>query len=265
MDEPLGAPASFWREEVLAPGFDRRAKGELAMYPVGDLGTVFVANGRELIALDPLSRSVRWVSLSPLRDFGMDDWDRESQQRRGRSRRRSSDTINQDMVLAAAVSEDVVVCALQVPDTGANVDFQGGFRIISKIPQRRLFAFSRQTGKVLWRHFDEVDGPRTRRFRGQDSCGPPVIAGDTVYAPIHDRSGAIAFSIGAYDLHTGQLKWRRLVCSSQQDVNMFGNARTEYAASPPSPAPRRALRGDQPRRVLRDRRRVRPGPLDHLL
>lgn len=232
MDEPLGAPASFWREEMLAPGFDRRAKGELAMYPVGDLGTVFVANGRELIALDPLSRSVRWVSLSPLRDFGMDDWDRESEQRRGRSRRRSSDTINQDMVLAAAVSEDVVVCALQVPDTGANVDFQGGFRIISKIPQRRLFAFSRQTGKVLWRHFDEVDGPRTRRFRGQDSCGPPVIAGDTVYAPIHDRSGAIAFSIGAYDLHTGQLKWRRLVCSSQQDVNMFGNARTEYAASP---------------------------------
>ena len=237
MDEPIGAPSTFWREEIPSPGFDRRAKGELAMFPVGDLDALFVANGRELIALDPLSRTVRWVSVSPLRDFGMDDWDRERAPdpwRRGRRGRRSSpsDTINQDMVLAASVSDDVVVCALQVPDTGANVDFQGNFRIMSKIPQRRLFAFSRQTGKVLWRHFDELDGPRTRRYRGHDSCGPPVIAGDTVYAPIHDRSGAIAFSVAAYDLASGELKWRRLVCSSQQDVNMFGNARTEFASSP---------------------------------
>ena len=236
MDDPIGAPRSYWREEIPAPGFDRRAKGELAMFPVGDLETLFVANGRELIALDPLSRAVRWVSVSPLRDFGMDDWDRDEPRQRGRGRRRRwsspSDTINQDMVLAAAVDGDVVVCALQVPDTSANVDFQGSFRIMSKIPQRRLFAFSRQTGKVLWRHFDELDGPRTRRYRGHDACGPPIIAGDTVYAPIHDRSGAIAFAVAAYDLATGEEKWRRLVCSSQQDVNMFGNARMEYASSP---------------------------------
>ena len=236
MDDPIGAPRSFWREEIPAPGFDRRAKGELAMFPVGDLEALFVANGRELIALDPLSRTVRWVSVSPLRDFGMDDWDRDEPRRRGRGRRgrwsSPSDTINQDMVLAAAVDDEVVVCSLQVPDTSANVDFQGSFRIMSKIPQRRLFAFERQTGKVLWSHFDEIDGPRTRRFRGQDACGPPLIAGDTVYAPIHDRSGAIAFSVGAYDLATGALKWRSLVCSSQQDVNMFGNARMEYASSP---------------------------------
>jgi|GEM_PF-4190776 len=236
MDEPIGEPRKFWSEEIRAPGFERRAKGELAMFPVGDLNTVFVATGREVVALDPLDRSVRWVSLSPLRDFGADHWDREDELDGARSRRRfrssPGDTINQDMVLAAAVNEDVVVSALQVPDTGANVDFQGGYRIISKIPQRRLFAFSRQTGKVVWQHWDEIDGPRTRRFRGQDSCGPPIIAGDTVYAPIYDRSGAIAFSIGAYDLNSGRLKWRRLVCSSQQDVNMFGNARMEYAASP---------------------------------
>lgn len=238
MDEPVGEPSSFWREEIVAPGFSSREKGELAMFPVGDLDTIFVANGREVVALDPLSQSLRWVSVSPLRDFGMDDYDRDDnrgfRRNRGRRRRWSSpaDTINQDMVLSAAVADDVVVAALQVPDTGSNVDFQGSFRIMSKIPQRRLFAFSRQTGKVLWRHFDEIDGPRTRRYRGHDSCGPPIIAGETVYAPIHDRSGAIAFSVAAYDLKTGELKWRRLVCSSQQDVNMFGNARMEFASSP---------------------------------
>ena len=236
MDAPIGNPIAFWRSEIRAPGFERRIKGDLALFPVGDLESVFIATGQKLIALDPLSRSIRWESVSPLRDFDQDQWNQDEDGDRRRTRRRfrssPSDTINQDMVLAAAVSDDVVVCALQVPDDGANVDFQGGYRIISKIPQRRLFAFSKQTGKILWRHFDELDGPLTRRFRGQDSCGPPVIAGDTVYAPVYDRSGAIAFSVAAYELATGRLKWRRLVCSSQQDVNMFGNARMEFAASP---------------------------------
>lgn len=236
MDEPIGNPTAFWHSEVRAPGFERRVKGDIALFPVGDLESVFVATGRTLVALDPLGRSIRWESVAPLRDFDQDQWGQSEDDDRRPTRRRfrasPSDTINQDMVLAAAVNEDVVVCALQVPDDGANVDFQGGYRIISKIPQRRLFAFSKQTGKILWRHFDEIDGPLTRRFRGQDSCGPPVIAGDTVYAPIYDRSGAIAFSVAAYELATGRLKWRRLVCSSQQDVNMFGNARMEFAASP---------------------------------
>ena len=31
---------------------------------------------------------------------------------------------------------------------------------------------------------------------------------------------------------TGETRWRSLVCSSQGEVNMFGNSRREYAASP---------------------------------
>ncbi|MFN9332056.1 MAG: PQQ-binding-like beta-propeller repeat protein, partial [Planctomycetota bacterium] len=103
---------------------------------------------------------------------------------------------------------------------------------MSKIPLRRLHGVHRATGKVAWTHYDDLDGPRTRRFRGHDACGAPLVVGDLVYAPVHDRSGAIAFSIAAYDLRTGEVRWRRLVCSGQQDVNMYGNARSEFAASP---------------------------------
>lgn len=225
MAEPVGRPVGYWHQDVIAPGFDQREKGDLAMFPVGDLDTLFVDTGREVVAYEPLRRRVAWVSTSPLRDLDQDAW-----QNRGRDEYEA--TVNQDMVLAPAVGGDVVVAALQVPDKSVTVDFQASFRIMHKIPQRRLFAFARQSGKLLWSHFDQLDGPRTRRFRGHDSCGPPLIAGDTVYAPIHDRSGAIAFSVAAYDLATGQPRWRRLVCSSQQDVNMFGNARQEFAASP---------------------------------
>jgi outer membrane protein assembly factor BamB len=218
MAEPAGKPQRVWLEDVRADGFVRREISQFAMHATGDLGGLFVNTGREVICFEPLRTegNVRWVSTSPLGDA--DDG--------------YEDSTNQDMVLAAACDARTVVGALQVPEGSMNVDFHGGFRIMSKIPLRRLFAFDRDTGKVLWSHFDELDGPTTRRLRGHDACGPPLIAGDTVFAPIHDRSGAIAFAVAAYDLRTGKPRWRRLVCSSQQDVNMFGNARSEFAASP---------------------------------
>ncbi|HZN41492.1 MAG TPA: PQQ-binding-like beta-propeller repeat protein [Planctomycetota bacterium] len=218
MSPPAGKPQAQRTEDVYAAGFGQREIGQFAMFPVGDLDVIFVNTGREMIAFDPLRKTRAWESPTPMREH--DTGDRDPEQ------------INHDMVLACACGGDLVVGALQVPDKSQNVDFQQSFRIISKIPQRRLFAFSRRTGKLVWSHFDEMDGSRTRFFRGHDACGPPVIVGDTVYAPIHDRSGAIAFAVAAYELQTGKPKWRQLVCSSQQDVNMFGNARMEFAASP---------------------------------
>ncbi len=214
MTDAAGKPRTTTNEEVAATGFDYADSSRYAMLPVGDLDGIFVNTGSEVIAFDPLRAALAWISITP-----NDAADRGEQ-------------VNKDMVLAAACSGDVVVAPLQVPEKSANVDFQGAFRVISKIPQRRLFAFSRRTGLQVWSHFDDLDGQRTRRFRGHDACGPATIVGDTVFAPVQDRSGAIAFSVAAYDLATGQTKWRRLVCSSQQDVNMFGNARSEFAASP---------------------------------
>lgn len=222
MSEPAGSPRAIGSGlSVRAPGFSERDSGLFAMRPVGDLDGIFVNTGRQVIAFDPLRGTVAWDSIMPLPDDGS-PFDRGS----------ALEGINEDCVLAAAVGGNVVVAPLQVPELSSTVDFQNGLRIISKIPERRLFAFDRVTGKLVWSHFDSVDGQATRRFRGHDACGPPLVAGDTVYVPTHDRAGAIAFSVAAYNLLTGELKWRRLVCSSQQEVNMFGNARSEFAASP---------------------------------
>jgi outer membrane protein assembly factor BamB len=228
MAEPAGRPALVRTEPIEAPGFDEGypGAGSFAMFPVGDLDGIYVNTGRQLIAYDPLRGTRSWESDSPVQG-------EERRSYRGRRGDRDDAQINQNGTLAAACGTDVVVAALQVPDASVNVDFNNqGVQIIRKLPVRRLFAFSRSSNKLLWSHFDELDGPRTRRFRGHDACGPPLVVGETVYVPIHDRSGAIAFSIGAYDLRTGALRWRRLVCSGQQEVNMFGNARAEFAASP---------------------------------
>lgn len=221
MTEPLGSPTSQWADEVFAPGFDYES-GNFAMAPVGDVTALHVNNGLRLQTYDPLRKELSWASTCPMLDGG-DEYS---------SLRDYAGAMNPDFVLSAAVGEDVVIAPLQVPERSANVDFRGAFRIISRIPERRLFAFERSTGKLLWSHFDQLDGPVARRFQSHAASGPPRIHGDTVYAPVHDRSGAIAFYLAAYDLRTGQPRWRRLVCSSQQEVNMFGNARQEFAAGP---------------------------------
>ena len=216
MAAPIGRPERRWNDDLRAPLFGRREIGNLAMHAVGDVDSVFLNTGREVVAIDPLRGARSWMTIAPLAELAPD----------------YTDGINNDMVLAPACDDAMVLAALQVPERSVNVDFQGGFRIMSKLPQRRLFAYSRSTQKLLWSHYDDLDGPRTRRFRGHDACANPLLAGNTVYLPIHDRSGAIAFSVAAYDTATGNPRWRRLVCSSQQDVNMFGNARGEFASSP---------------------------------
>ncbi|MBL8738794.1 MAG: PQQ-binding-like beta-propeller repeat protein, partial [Planctomycetes bacterium] len=213
---PTGSLTTIWSDEVTAPFFDRSESGQHAMHAVGGLDGIYVNTGHAVLALDPLRRSRAWSTISPMRDETHD----------------YRDSCNNDTVLACSIDDDLVVAALQVPDRSVNVDFNGGLRIMWKIPQRRLYAFDRRSGKLVWQHFDELDGPRTRRFKGHDSCGNPLLLGDTVYAPTHDRPGAIQFCVAAYEARTGQPKWRRLICSSQQDVNMFGNAQADFTASP---------------------------------
>ncbi|MHC5066196.1 MAG: outer membrane protein assembly factor BamB family protein, partial [Planctomycetota bacterium] len=104
--------------------------------------------------------------------------------------------------------------------------------IIQKLPARRLFAFDRSSGKRVWAHWDHRDGPIANKYEGHEAASPPVILGDTVYVASHQQTGAITFYLYAYDLYSGNVKWRRLICTSQQEVNMFGNANMEFVAAP---------------------------------
>jgi outer membrane protein assembly factor BamB len=219
MQPPEGDCSRFHALQIHAEGF---AYNMFPMHAVGDLTGIFVNDGLRVWALDPIAQRVQWQALGGMADAGDADDARNA--------------INSGMILACAVDSGVVVASLQVPNdvVGATHTrrFQNSISIIEKIPSRRLFAFDRTTGKRIWAHWDYKNGPLSTRFDGHDSCSAPLISGDTVYAATHDQTGAIAFYLSAYDLHTGETRWRRLICSSQQEVNMFGNARQEFAAGP---------------------------------
>ncbi|MEZ5963499.1 MAG: PQQ-binding-like beta-propeller repeat protein [Planctomycetota bacterium] len=196
-------------------GFDAN---EYAIHVVGGAYGLYVSDGERVVALDPFSRVPLWEAESAFL-------------REAENRGEYGGQLNPNTVLAPAVSDDVVVASLLVPSEGENARVRA-FDVMLKIPVRRLAAFDRLTGKQLWSHYDTKGGPITRRFDRHLACGPPLIDGDTVYVSSHDQAGSIAFYLAAYDLKTGEPRWHRLICSSQLEVNMFGNARLEFAASP---------------------------------
>lgn len=214
-----GQPETGRSYSMSAPGFERNS---LALHPVGDIDGIVVNNGHRIYSFDALTGELDWRADGPMV---------------GNSRYQSTqEAINPNFPLIPAINSRVAVGVLQVPrdieGAASRRTFRRFVNIIEKLPSRRLFAFDRQTGKRLWAHWDRADGPITETFEGHDACGAPLIEGDTVYCSVHDQSGAIAFYIAAYDVYTGREKWRRLVCSSQNEVNMFGNARQEFAAAP---------------------------------
>jgi outer membrane protein assembly factor BamB len=219
MAPPIGRQGEPYRLPVRADGFEFN---DFPMHATGDARGIFFQDGHSVRAVDPIGQRLLWDAPGPMVDSG------DIVEARG--------AINPDTILSCALSEGIVVAALQVPNNVIGADQTQLYRdvipILQKIPSRRLFAFDRASGKRLWAHWDYAGGPKSSRFYGHEACSAPLVHGDTVYVPTHDPTGAIAYYVSAYDLHTGEPRWRRLICSSQQEVNMFGNARQEFTSGP---------------------------------
>ena len=187
------------------------------MHAIGGLGGIFVNTGQKVIAFDPIRGKTRWEAPGPMvGSFGHEAYFR---------------TLNRSMLLAPACTSEVVVAALQVPNNAQARSFHN-LDLTFKLPSRRLFAFDRHTGKRRWGHWDYEGGPIAKRYDSHNAPSPPLIVGDTIFAPTEHYTGAVSYYLSAYDLATGTPRWRTLICSSQLEVNMFGNAKLEYAATP---------------------------------
>ncbi|MAE76230.1 MAG: hypothetical protein CMJ85_05095 [Planctomycetes bacterium] len=192
------------------------------MHAVADGRRLFVNTGTRLYGIELIRGEHHWYSPS---------WIMQQ-----RNNYLYSESINQHQAHSAALADGLVIAPLQVPvtpDTAKAHHTFNGIPIMVPLAVRRLHAWESETGRLVWAHFDPTQ-PLAEHLRGLslDVSGPPLVVDDTVYVPTHRQVGTIALYISAFEAKTGRLRWRTLVCSSQIEVNMFGNAQTEYAASP---------------------------------
>lgn len=195
------------------------------LHPVADGRRVFVNTGTRLYCFDLVRGAARaWRSASYIASEA--DWER----------RRSMATVNPRMAHSAALGGGLVVAPLQIPPPVEDEDEQWRFRRrAGRLPVRRLHAWQKATGRLVWRHYTgNPDQPTPDGLEevALDVSGPPLVIDDTIYVATHRPLGAIAFYLSAFDLATGTRKWSTLVCTSQIEANRHGNAYQEFAASP---------------------------------
>jgi len=220
--------ADAWAEPYVMPPHPyrdvaREARDALFAVRLGE--RLFVSNSLRLVCLHAYTGEVLWDSNEPR---GWSELTRAE-------RNELAKGVDRDAgIVAPAVSESVVVSALQLPFSLARSDMYGNITIMTPIPERRLFAFDTVTGRKLWDHTPPLpwDGESGSFAQRTSAAAPPVIAGSRVLVPCVRMQGRINYNVGCFDLFTGRLLWSRDVISGQREQNMFGRSQHEFCAAP---------------------------------
>ena len=229
-----GNHAEGWRDsyQVEDNPFDitrrgSRSKGgrDYVLFPARWGELVFLTTSLQVVALRAFTGEVAWKSGRP------SEWDN--------IRASDEETILKqvevsDCLVTPAVSRGVVVAPLQIPYVFEPQFTFGDMPIIRELPNRRLFAFDALTGDPLWdtrppKNWDGESGSLAQRMR---VVGPPIIEGSRLLVPLARLRGRIEYSVGCFDLFTGELLWATSLISGQRELNMFGRMAREFCAPP---------------------------------
>ncbi|QDU68231.1 PQQ-binding-like beta-propeller repeat protein [Engelhardtia mirabilis] len=195
------------------------------LVPVVHGDRVYLSTTLNVLCLDAFDGTELWRSPEPPGWAQLGSDDRESLEK-------AIDKENQ--VVVPAVGSGVVVAAQQIPYAALPNDDYQSFVIMRALPDRRLFAFDSETGRLLWRHlpppaWDGLTGSFSERM---SVAGAPIVAGSRVIAPMFRMEGRVDLQVAAFDLHSGDLLWSTPVISGQRELNMFNRHEREYSAPP---------------------------------
>ena len=217
-------PFLLWRDNGEAP--------IAPVVPVVRDGVIYLTDSLSVSALDLYSGHRLWHHAGPLEElgdtdptgrwFGLDTYV-DSQRERA---------ISPYQLLSPAITADLVVTTEQVLERRHELPRFDTIPIGWPLPWRRLVALDRATGALRWSQERPEAGPDD--FRNSfNVAGPPAVADGVVYAAGSISQGAINSYVAAFDLATGELLWRTLLCAGQQDLTMFNRPFQEHTASPP--------------------------------
>ncbi|MBI4616048.1 MAG: PQQ-binding-like beta-propeller repeat protein [Planctomycetes bacterium] len=107
------------------------------------------------------------------------------------------------------------------------------FQIQVPIPQRHLVKFSIEQGKEIWdaTQQKELAGEAGEFLEEASFSAPPVVMGGVVYSTVSHFEGFSKIYVVALDETTGALLWKTLVCTGQEELNMFGRPVKELVAT----------------------------------
>ena len=189
------------------------------LHPAVDGRTIFVADGRSVRAFDVYSAREVWrfdhrtEPTLALLEAGEMHYGRTSLER----------------AFAPVVVDDLVIATVEVAVPYAP-EYLQGYEITTYLPRRILVALEKDTGRMRW--WMGQDGVDRLQLGATSIVSAPAVSQGLVIAVGDVYEGNHNVSFLAFDVATGALRWRRPLGFGQQELNLFGAALKELAASP---------------------------------
>lgn len=217
-----GIEKSRGRFQGIPPGegpYRSMLPGFRPLHPAVDGRILYVADGRTVRAYDTYSAREVWSfdhrtepTLPLLRTGAM---------RHGRT--------SLERAFSPVVAGDLVIATVEVAVPYAP-DYLQGYEITTYLPRRVVVALDKHTGRMRW--WMGKDGVDRMTLGSTTIVSPPAVSEGLVIAVGNEFDGTHNVSFLAFDLQTGELRWRRPLGFGQQELNLFGAALKELAASP---------------------------------
>lgn len=215
-----------WSEVELQPFEGARRPGvrsQLVPVQAGEL--VYVASALRLFALDARTLEPRWRAGPPRGWHGLEEEQRAA----------LLGGIDHELAWTMpGVGERAVVALLQLPFSRGKDEARYGQVVSRALPERRLFAYERETGKRLWDHAPASAKAARSGASGQrmNVIGPPLVVGERVLVACASDESSIDYRVAAYELASGDLAWTTFVLRGQVERNGLGQLTGEFSAPP---------------------------------
>ena len=207
-------------------------RSQLVPVRAGEL--LYVASGLRLFALDAFTLEPRWRAGPPSGWYSLDP----------ARRAELLEGVDHEFAWSAPnVGARAVVAALQLPLARGRREEHMGVVIARALPERRLFAFDRFTGRRLWDHVPpelapgsdprvELDRRGVALARRASVIGPPLVVGERVLVPCSSDSSSVDYRVAAYELADGGAVWATFVLRGQVARDGLGFVLDEFLAPP---------------------------------
>ncbi len=192
------------------------------LHPVVEERIAYVADGRAIRALDLYSGMDVWTF----------DWEYPTHLDLIRPEDPGLGRTSLERAYSPVIHGDRVLGTIEVRHD-YDRDMLQTVEISTYLPHRVLVALDKKDGRLLWAmgtHPDDV-----KPLDGVTVVSPCVVAENLVVAvTAHNDGGFHRVSLIAVDLETGRLAWQRSLGYGNQELNLFGAAVKELAASAPA-------------------------------
>ncbi len=200
--------------------------------PVVSENVVYVSDSISVSAMDLVSGRTLWHHAGPLERVTLDGTEHRWFDFPVYARSRRQRAISPYQCARPVLTGHRVLATVQATEPWHELDEFEGYPINHPLPWRRLRAFHRDTGEVLWTQ-ERDDLPERAFVNRFDVAGPPAVGGGVAYVSGSVTEGAINAYLAAFDVETGDLVWRTLLCSGQAELTMFNRPFQEHVVSPP--------------------------------